>query len=221
MSEQQKRDGIQRRSWLLGCMGLIALCAGLAYAQWFFWGYVPLSTLPVAIYPERPLNELCPDRVHPLGLPYFSPDGKYYIDMDFSRYREAIVVSLYKTDNNQLLGTYSYRAYTISINCWTQDSSGVYISNYGTSSMFTLFPQIRLIPREEKKMLVPCQGKLERVPLLPRLYWGIRCALTGSEHSPFATWFPLVVLLLGLGGMVMVIRKLWKKWINPWWRGSD
>ncbi len=176
MSEQQKRDSPPRPRWLSGCLGMIALCAGVFYAQWFFWGYVPLSTLPTVTYPRELLDELCPDRKLKV-FPYFSPDGKYYLDGEDSRYREAGVVKLFRASDHQLLGTHSY--HFVSIECWAQDGSGVYITDFIPSSIFPSFPPF---PKPGstiavRKLLIPCKSSLAGVSLLPRLYWEMRCAL--------------------------------------------
>lgn len=221
MTEHESRGGITQVKWLWGCVGVIALCAILAYLQWFLWGYVPLSTLPVEVHSKNlSMDKICPERLSPPPLPYHSPDGEYYIDLGESRYRDARVVNLVKSSNNQVLGTYSYRS--VIVYCWALDNSGIYLADYVSSSISAIGPN--LPPGtgviEKKKVLVPCQSSMDGVPLLSRLYWEMRCALPGSEYSPFAVWFPLVVLLLGLGGMGVAVRELlWKRWIRPWWYG--
>ncbi len=212
MSKQQKRDSPPRPRWLSGCLGMIALCAGLSYAQWFFWGYVPLSTLPVVTFSPKPsIDEICLDPfADPSSHSLYSPDGKYYIDVGSSPYRDAWEVRLFRASDHQLLGTHSYRF--VSIGCWEKDNGGIYVLDEVPPSFF--FPHFPPFPKPGstiavRKLLIPCQSSLAGVSLLPRLYWEIRCALPGSEYSPFAIWFPLVLLLFGVGATVVVARRLW------------
>lgn len=217
MSEQERRSSSTRRKRPWGCVGVIALCVVLAYVHWLMWGYVPLSTLPVEVYPKNySVDQSCPEMLLPPPLPYRSPNDEYYIDLLESRYRDAWVVTLIKSSNSQVIGTYSYRS--VVVYCWAQDNSGIYLADYVSGSIFNIGPNFPLSPGviKKQKILVPCQSSLEGVPLFSRLYWGLRCALPGSEYSPFAVWFPLAVLLLGLGGVVIGVRELWRRWIRAW-----
>lgn len=211
------------RKWLWGCMGVIALCAMLAYTQWFFWGYVPLSTLPV----EKSETDECDgDRLWPAfgNLLSDSPDGRYYFDVNKAEYRDAWEMHLYEKNTTQVIGSYSY--HMLHVFCWAKDSSGVYLADFGRSGgIFNIFPN--LPPGtgviEIKKVIVPCQGSLEGVALLLRLYWEMRCAFP-QPYSFVAIWLPLVVVmaLVAVGGWlgVKVILWFWRRVVQPWWYGE-
>ncbi len=212
----------QKKWWLWGCASGITLCAVLAYAQWFFWGYVPISTLPVkresvkcaTNNPLWPMTMEMPFR----QFPAFSPDRKYYIDLSNVYYRDAEEVRLYEANTGHFLGSYSYLE--LYIYCWAQDSSGVYLTDSAPGGSFDIDPDLPLGIGVDKKVLVPCRSSLESVSLLPRLYWEIRCALPGSEHSLFAVWFPLVVMIGGGIAGVRLLLWLWRRWVRPWWYGE-
>lgn len=231
----------RKRRWNWGYAGVIALCAVLAYAQWFLWGYVPVSTLPVREEPEVDLQKVCvlsdekyavypneikyyllqiwPPSVHGQPIPAYSPDGRYYVEVTEHSRGDEIVrqeLRLFEAGSNRLLGSYSY--FRLRVPCWAKDSSGVYLEHYIPSARFVvdITPELA---GERMKVLIPCRGSLGGVSLLPRLYWEMRCALPGSEYSPFAIWFPLVVLLLALAGAVRLVLWLWRHWGRPWWYG--
>jgi hypothetical protein len=158
------------------------LCLGLAFALWFYWGYIPASSLPVEVHPELDLSksQLCPKRPFPMRFPYYSPDGKYYVTDTQSWYRKAEVVSLYKAGSNQYLGSYSYLQ--ILVDCWTNDSNGVYIEDYVTPGMTDIGLDIGPFGGGDvKKALVPCQSSLAKISLLLRLYWQFMCGIRASK----------------------------------------
>lgn len=173
-----------KKSWKWGCAGVVVICAVLAYGQWFFSGYVPVSILPVETHPELNVSKydtLCRELPFPLPYPYSSLDGKYYVDKIRSRYRNAEVLRLFEAKTNRFLGSYSY--HEVLVYCWANDSSGIYLADYvdtGGAGLFIGIPQLG--PGgggDVKKVLVPCRGSLEGVPLLPRWFWGIRCRISG------------------------------------------
>lgn len=142
-------------------LGLGVVVFGLLY----FWGYIPVSSLRSITMPELEgqMREICGEpQLYPptvenwrnWSLPFFSPDGQYYMNIKEVRFRQAEVLKLFRADTNQLLGTHSYS--NIRIYCWAPDSSGIYVADYipGESSIFILFSSPgRTGP--VKKLLVP------------------------------------------------------------------
>jgi len=165
-------------SWKQGCAGAVVLCLGLAYALWFFGGYVPVLSLPVETHPELDLSksQICPNRPSPLLFPYYSPDGKYYVNETQSWYRNAEVLSLYKASSNQYLGSFSYLQ--VLVDCWSKDSSGIYLEDYVSPGISDIGPDIGPVGGGDvKKALISCQGSLANIPWLPRLYWELKCRI--------------------------------------------
>ena len=145
----------------LGSIFLILLAVGILGFQ--YWrGHISISSFKTEL-PEltkqEVVFEICENEyaLYPgpgQPFPFFSPDGHYYIDIDDSRFRKAEVLKLYRADTNELLGTYSY--FRLAIYCWTDDSSGIYVSDYvpGSSGFFSFFDKAgRTGP--VKKLLVP------------------------------------------------------------------
>lgn len=218
MSEQQSRGSRTQRKWLGGCVGVIALCALLTYTLWFLWGYVPLSTLPVK---KSEVDECDGERLWPPSgnLPADSPDSRYYLDVNKAEYRYAWEIRLYEKNTMRVMGSYSY--HMLHIFCWAKDSSGIYLADFGRSGgIFNIFPN--LPPGtgviETKKVMVPCQSKLDGVSFVPRLYWEMRCAFP-QPHGFVAVWLPLVVVaaLVVLTGWLGFkgVSHGWRRWIRP------
>lgn len=127
---------------------IILLILFTAGAYHFYSGYVPVSSLKTITMPELKgqMKEICgePHQLLPITsfnwpFPLFSPDGQYYVDITDSRFRRAEKIKLFRTDNGQPLGSYSY--FKLTVYCWAEDSSGIYIANYdpGDSSLFIPF----------------------------------------------------------------------------------
>lgn len=127
----------------------------------FYWGYIPTSTLKSEVQQktESEILDICGNRYtqYP-GLdwpfPLFSPDSKYYLDLNDTKFRQAKNLQLYNSNSNKLIGTYSY--HDIAVYCWVPDSSGVYIANYdrGDSSLFLIFSRPGRTG-SVKKILIP------------------------------------------------------------------
>lgn len=225
MPENDKQlDAAPKKSWKWGCGGVIILCVTLAYTQWFFSGYVPVSTLPF----RREEPDACDREAPPLWprtidapdglLPAFSPDGKYYIAISKAAYRDAEELRFYESSTNRFLGSYSY--HELYVFCWGPDSSGVFLDDSVPECFGDVCFQWPPDVIDVKKVLIPCRGDLRGVSLLPRLYWEMRCALPGSEYSLFAVWFPLVVMVTGFAVGLRIILWVWRRVVWPWWYGE-
>jgi len=165
-------------SWKQGCAGAVVLCLGLVYALWFFGGYVPVTSLPIASPKLKLPFQVCPHLSFDMPFPYYSPDGRYYVTITQSHYRNAELLRLYTAGSNRFLGSYSYLE--IAVDCWAEDSSGIYIQDYVQPSGFDIGLDIGPVGGGDvKKALVPCQSSLANVPWLPRLYWELNCRIGG------------------------------------------
>jgi len=140
---------------------ILLLVVGILGFQ--YWrGHISISSLKTELLEltkQEVVFEICeneyalypgPDQPFPL----FSPDGRYYADIDDSRFRRAEVLKLYLADTNQIAGMYSY--FRLAIYCWAPDSSGIYVADYvpGSSGFFSFYDTPgRTGP--VKKLLVP------------------------------------------------------------------
>ena len=186
-------------------MGILLFACRLAFR--LCAGSIPITTLPVQRLPEPRAQELArevlQDRVSSGRFPLYSPDGRYAVvlgqPLKCSRYLRRSVIWLVKTKTGRRVGFYSFRS--IPIRSWTEDGRGFYIVDYIPGSgpvLWDIGPNIPGYLGPVKVVLVPCQAPLTGVPLLPRLYWEMRC-LFPDPHSPLAVWIPLVLLVAGLG----------------------
>lgn len=128
----------------------------------YYLGHIPVSSLHSVTMPELrdQMKEICgePHQLLPVTtlewpFPAFSPDRRYYVDIDDARFRRAEVLKLYGAATNQLVGTYSY--FRLKVYCWAPDSSGIYVADYvpGSGTDFLFSTPGRTGP--VKKLLVP------------------------------------------------------------------
>lgn len=111
----------------------------------FMFGWIPWTNLRVQTLPVEEAKIISGKFEHSVWpsneniFPLFSPNKKYYATLSNSNRRKAEVLSLYKTDENKLIGTYSFRE--IAILGWEQDDSALYIEDFesGYGSLFLIF----------------------------------------------------------------------------------
>lgn len=159
-NKETSKGGLGRASKLF--LGLLVIFVG-AGSLLLFWGYIPVSTIRYIVIPELKgqmrlicagENQLLPITSLEWPFPAYSPNNRFYADIEDSRLRRAEIIKLFRTDTHQLVGSYSY--YKLIVHCWDKDNSGVYISDYdpGDSSLFIPFSRGgRIGP--VKKLLVP------------------------------------------------------------------
>ncbi|MBI1793481.1 MAG: hypothetical protein HYR70_04750 [Chloroflexi bacterium] len=206
------------RNWAWGCIAVVVACVALFYALAFFSGYMPVSTLPVKELPNFNLFlEACKGSVQiwpPSGenpnpkFPAYSPDGKWYIVISATTYRDAEELMLYQMESNRLVGIYSFEK--MDIQCWAKDSSGIYYTGGASGGFFDPF-NLSQIDATPKKILIPCQNDLQEVSFWMKTYWGMRCAMPDS-YGPIAALLPIILLLIGAALAVAAIIWIWQRW---------
>lgn len=171
-------------------------------------GSIPITTLPVQHLPQ-PLSQNLARQIRKSSIPYlhfpiYSLDDEYAVEVgrtfECSRYLRRSVVWLVETETGRRIGFYSFRS--VKVSGWSEDGRGFYVVDYipgGGPILWDVGPDIPGYLGPAKVVLIPCRAPLRGVPLLPRLYWAMRC-LFPEPHSPPAVWLPLVVLIAGLGG---------------------
>ena len=182
-------------------MGILLFACRLAFR--LCAGSIPITTLPVQHLPQpeaQKLADIVWDEYFAFSARQYSPDGKYIVVPDNFKciLFHHTVVWMVEAETGKRIGFYSFR--NIIGGLWTEDGRGFYVVDYIPGEMLLWFigPNVGGYLGPAKVVLVPCQAPLTGVPLLPRLYWEIRC-LFPDPHSLPAVWIPLVLLMAGLG----------------------
>lgn len=144
MTNDESTNWEKYRKWIIvGILAGVTITVGkflgvplLSFGIKYYSGLVPVSSLPVEELPELDgqMAKICnPQQLSPplsldFPFPVLSPNSQFYADLAYLEgSRKVAELRLYDAENDQLLGSYSYKE--LYVYCWADDSSGVYVAD--------------------------------------------------------------------------------------------